>query len=135
MNASALVTVYTNNRFYIGANVQWQSSKQHYQTSCYDTAWSTGFMWTRQISPVSQRGSEQAHVYGKWSLIVVGTALRNQGYQSTWGHMSRNDVYTLSVSTIYIVNMLGLFLFFVLTAIDFSEYWPQQTIVLDYGKA
>lgn len=50
--------------------------------------------------------SKQTHVCGKWSLVVVGTALRNQRYKSTWGHLSHNDVYTLSVSTIYIVNVV-----------------------------
>lgn len=35
--------------------------------------------------------------------------------------MSRDDVYTLSVSTIYIVNVLVLFFFVFLTAIDFMN--------------
>lgn len=81
------------------------STIRHLVTTVRTRLKAKGSWETRQFSPVSQHGSKQTHVCGKWSLVVVGTALRNQRYKSTWGHLSRNDVYTLSVSTIYIVNV------------------------------
>lgn len=82
------------------------STIRHLVTTVRTRLKAKGSWETRQFSPVSQRGSEQTHVHGKWYSVVVGTALRNQRYKSTWGHLSRNDVYTLSVSTIYIVNVV-----------------------------